>query len=269
MSLVNSAPKRVLIFDSGVGGLSIHQALKVRRPDLEYLFVSDNAAYPYGTKDEEELIERVQKVLKSAIELLEPDLVVIACNTASTVVLDVLREAHSFPFVGVVPAIKPAARISQSKKIAVLATPATAKRQYTLDLITQFAPDCEVRTVGSSELVDLAEKKLRSEALDLSILKHQLAPILEFTGCDTLVLSCTHFPILIKEIEDMVSASSIKNIVDSGEAIARRVCDLVGEPQNSGETLGQSWMTQNVQANSELITALNIRRLPYQGVLKL
>ena len=154
---------RVAVYDSGVGGLSILQALMQSLPDLEYLFVSDNAAYPYGTKAEDEVLARANVVVRELIDRYSPEALVIACNTASTVCLPSLRSRFDIPIIGVVPAIKPAAQESSSKTIGLLATPATIKRAYTQGLIDEFAENCEVIRVGSSRLVDIAEMKLRGQ----------------------------------------------------------------------------------------------------------
>ncbi|HSC75508.1 MAG TPA: glutamate racemase, partial [Pseudomonadales bacterium] len=156
---------RILVFDSGVGGLAILRALQ-RSTDLQHephqwLFCSDNAFFPYGTKKEDELIERVTDVLTALQDQHQPDIIVLACNTASTIALESVRARLSIPVVGVVPAIKPAARISQSRAIGILATPGTISRSYTQKLIDDFAADCHITRVGSSELVWMAEQYLR------------------------------------------------------------------------------------------------------------
>src|SRR5690606_22891926 len=150
----------------------------------------------------------------------DPKLAVVACNTASTVALPRLRSQFALPIVGVVPAIKPAARLSANRIIRLLATPGTVARPYTQKLIDQFAADCEVIRVGSSELVEQAERKLRGEPVDLDLLRRIMAPIIE-GGADTVVLGCTHFPLLQQELQ--LAAGRPLQWVDSGAAIARRV----------------------------------------------
>ncbi|RBP48351.1 glutamate racemase [Arenicella xantha] len=229
---------KVVIYDSGVGGLSIYQAVVRVCPQHDYVFLSDNAAFPYGTKPEDALLARVSLVVAAAIERLSPDLLVVACNTASTVALPMLRANYSIPIVGVVPAIKPAALSSISKQIALLATPATIERAYTQALIDEFAADCMVVKIGSSELVELAEKKLRGEVIDNAALTKILTPVLNNKDIDTLVLACTHFPLLATEIEAVfVAHDRAVKLVDSGPGIARRVADLA--PVYSGAKLGQ------------------------------
>lgn len=217
----------VLVFDSGVGGLSVLEEIRRRIPCCTYVYACDNEAFPYGTKTEDELVARVDAVLKALIARIDPEIVVIACNTASTVALPRIRAHFQKPVVGVVPAIKPAAQLSKTRVIGLLATPATINRPYTQQLIDEFAPDCTIIRVGSSELVTIAEQKLRGKAPDPARLRHILAPFFDDPRTDTLVLACTHFPLLKTELQQ-VSARPVA-WVDSGEAIARRVASFTGE----------------------------------------
>lgn len=212
---------RILVFDSGVGGLSILQEIRQQYPNCCYFYASDNAAFPYGTKSEDELVERVDIVLHQLEQVTQADIIVVACNSASTVALPRIRERFAQPVIGVVPAIKPAAAISQTKTIGLLATPGTINRHYTQQLIQEFAHDCEVIRVGSSELVQLAEEKLRGRAITEQSLTPIIQPFTDNTDIDTLVLACTHFPLLKKELQALMP--NIQHWVDSGEAIARRV----------------------------------------------
>jgi len=225
-----------LVFDSGVGGLSIAAEIQKKIPFISIIYASDNAFFPYGTKGEAELIDRVEKVL-GAINTAHPvDLIVIACNTASTLTLPHCRQHFTLPIVGVVPAIKPAAQLSKTGVIGLLATPATIARPYTHDLINEYAPNSIVISLGSSELVTLAEKKLRGEILDELNLDRILAPFFNHPDAikmDTVVLACTHFPLIREDILAslirIAPASSPKDflLIDSGEAIARRVEGLL------------------------------------------
>ena len=219
------SPARVLVFDSGVGGLSVLREISQRTPDVELIFACDNAAFPYGTLSEARLLERVVAVVGRFIEETKPDIAVIACNSASTLVLNELRHQFDIPFVGVVPAIKPAAVASNSKVIGLLATPGTVERSYTDSLIAEFAPDCTLVRVGSSELVTMAEDKLRGTAPDMATLEQIVAPLLAEESLDTLVLACTHFPLLMEELTGLFSENV--RLIDSGKAIARRVETLI------------------------------------------
>lgn len=213
----------VLVFDSGVGALSIIEHIRARLP-ASVTYASDTAYFPYGVKGEDELVERVDQVLRSLVQRCAPDIVVVACNTASTVALPRVREHFELPIVGVVPAIRPAAQASRSKVIGLLGTPATVKRPYTDDLIRQFAADCLVLRVGSSELVNLAEEKLRGRDVDSQVIQSVFDQLNAQEGAerlDTIVLACTHFPLLLDELE--ACCPRPVQWVDSGEAIARRV----------------------------------------------
>src|SRR5690606_39454843 len=167
---------RILVFDSGVGGLSILREIQERLPACEFIYASDNAAFPYGTKPEDELVERVDHVLHQLLKTYAADIVVVACNTASTLALPHIRSHFNQPIVGVVPAIKPAAARSRTKVIGLLATPATIARAYTQELIREHASDCMVVSVGSSELVHMAEQKLRGQVISLTEMTKILAP---------------------------------------------------------------------------------------------
>lgn len=232
-------------------------------PDNEYLFVSDTAAFPYGTKAEDDLIERVLTVSQKLLDKFSPDIFIIACNTASTVTLPYLRAKFDVPFVGVVPAIKPAAALSSTKVIGLLATPATIERSYTDDLIAEFASDCHVIKVGSSALVELAEKKLannRLDATDSAQIKNILQPFLNEKTLDTLVLACTHFPLLSDEIQSVFEQHNHNvQFVDSGLAIAARVQTVLTEMVNqqgdsfsSSAKRNQAWFTSLMPNDNEL-----------------
>jgi len=223
--------KQVLIFDSGVGGLSIFDEIVQKTANIDCFYLFDDAYFPYGELADDFLIKRLTALLISFVTKQPVDLIVIACNTASTIALSALRHYFSIPVVGVVPAIKPAAQLTKNGIIGLLATPGTIKRNYTSLLINKFAADKKVLKIGSTELVKLAEEKLQGCKLDIARLQKILAPwlILE-NKPDTLVLGCTHFPLLKTEI-----AACFKHniqLVDSGKAIANRVYQLLGESHN-------------------------------------
>jgi glutamate racemase len=171
-----------IVFDSGVGGLSVFDCIAAALPDLRLLYVADNAYFPYGTKEEAALVARVRDLLAGLAERLHPDLVVIACNTASTVALPAVREALGVPIVGTVPAIKPAAQASVTRVIGLLGTPGTVRRQYTQALIDEFAPDCTVLRHGSADLVELAEQKLRGDSIAPTAVERALAGLFDQPG---------------------------------------------------------------------------------------
>ena len=227
---MQSQVRPIVIFDSGVGGLSIYQEIKQTMPELHVVYCSDTEAFPYGPKPEEEVIERTSYCLGELAKQYQPLLAVIACNTASTISLPRVRRELNFPVVGVVPAIKTASEQSSNRCIGLLATPGTIDRDYTDQLIADFADDCEVIRVGSSELVHLAEQHLRGEVVASEHLQNIVAPFFQNGQYpDTIVLGCTHFP-LLKTLLDKVVPKPVQ-WVDSGAAIARRVSSLLKDSQ--------------------------------------
>lgn len=246
----------VLIFDSGVGGLSIHAAIAARLPQLDILYACDNAAFPYGPKAETALVERVHQVLAALLDRFRPSLVVVACNTASTVALPHLRGQFAVPIVGVVPAIKPAAAVSHNRVIGLLATPGTVSRPYTDRLIADFAADCTVVRVGSTELVTWAEQKLRGIPTDLAALRRLLEPLFSDPAgaADTVVLGCTHFPLLLEELQ--AAAPQPVTWIDSGNAIARRVAALLDDVAVSTGGQASAVFTADTADARELARAL-------------
>ncbi|MEQ4901305.1 glutamate racemase [Proteus vulgaris] len=222
-----TANPTVLVFDSGVGGLSVYREIREKLPDAHYIYVFDNEAFPYGEKSQEFIIDRVVHIISAVAEKHDLAAIVIACNTASTVSLPALRAKFTdIPIVGVVPAIKPAAKLTCNGVVGLLATRATVKRPYTHELIERFATDCKVHSLGSAELVELAEKKLHGESVSLDELRKVLAPWLKMKEPpDTVVLGCTHFPLLADELLSILPDGT--RIIDSGAAIARRTAWLV------------------------------------------
>lgn len=218
----------ILVFDSGVGGLSVVSEIRKRLPDAYLSYAADDAFRPYGDKTEAQLRARLPELLAVLVNMLKPDVLVVACNTASTTALPAIRAALKIPVIGVVPAIKPAAEMSVTRAIGVLGTPGTVRRKYVDELIEDFAPDCHVLLQGSTRLVAEAEKKLAGQSVDMDVLRAEIAPL--FMGrigadIDGVVLACTHFPLLRDELRAAVKQSV--NWIDSGEAIARRLDDVL------------------------------------------
>ena len=229
-ALAKRAP-RALVFDSGLGGLTVLAEIRRLRPDVDIVYVADDAAFPYGRLSDSALISRVEAVMARVVAEQTPDIVVIACSTASTLALPDLRAAHPrLPFVGTVPAIKPAARESQSGLVSVLATRGTIARDYTHDLVRDYAADCEVTLVGSAHLAPIAERAMRGEAVDDDEIAREIAPcFVEKDGrrTDCVVLACTHFPLLIDRLRRLAPWPVL--FVDPAPAIARRLDALLGE----------------------------------------
>ena len=226
----------ILVFDSGLGGLTVFSEVKAARPDARFVYLADDAAFPYGNLAESALIARVIDVLGNAIAEHMPDIVVVACNTASTLALAELRARFAVSFVGTVPAIKPACAQSKSRRVAVLGTQATVDREYTRALIREFATGCDVHLVGSSHLAGFAEAELAGEpAADTAIRQEMAGCFVERDGrrTDTIVLACTHYPLLLDRFR--AGAPWPVTWLDPAPAIARRVADLMrdrtaGEP---------------------------------------
>ncbi|WP_413699911.1 glutamate racemase [Psychromonas sp. KJ10-10] len=226
--------KQLLIFDSGVGGLSIFQEVIKRVTNINCYYLSDNAYFPYGELDENALISRLTELLQRFVEKHPVDMIVIACNSASTVALTALRAFFSIPIVGVVPAIKPANLMTTNGIIGLVATPATINREYTQKLVNEFARDKSVLKLGSTQLVKIAEQKLQGKVVDLDAIKAVFQPWLSLNNKpDTLVLGCTHFPLLKTEISECFNDQI--QLVDSGEAIANRVVALLGGAKSEGK----------------------------------
>jgi glutamate racemase len=227
---VPSSPT-ILVFDSGLGGLTVFREAVRARPDARYIYVADDAFFPYGGHAEPELIERVVALMGELIAAHRPDLVVIACNTASTLVLPALRQRYAVPFVGTVPAIKPACAASQTRRVSVLGTEGTVAREYTRALIRDFANGADVVLVGSKHLAPLAEAWLRGEPIPDEAIARELAPCFVDDGgrrTDIVVLACTHFPLLLDRLTSL--SPWPVTFIDPAPAIARRVVDLIGPP---------------------------------------
>ena len=229
-----SAAPTILVFDSGLGGLTVLREIVAARPDAHCVYVADDAFFPYGHHGEEAIVARVVPLIGELIAAHAPDLLVIACNTASTLVMSELRQRYRIPFVGTVPAIKPACARSKTKRVSVLGTKGTVRREYTRALIRDFAQGCEVTLVGSAELASLAEAALNGAAVGDAEIAAELAPCFVGDGADgsartdTVVLACTHYPLLMDRLVRL--APWPVDWIDPAPAIARRVADLLGRP---------------------------------------
>lgn len=220
----------ILIFDSGLGGLTVHAEVARALPDARYVYAADDAAFPYGRLTAEACAARVVEVMGAMIERHRPNVAVIACNTASTVALPALRAAFTLPFVGTVPAVKPAAALTRTGMISILGTPGTVSREYTHDLIIRHAADCRVALVGAPDLARLAEAYLRGEAVEDAAVLAEIAPCFrERDGArtDAVALACTHYPLLLDAFRRL--APWDVTWIDPAPAIARRVRHLLEE----------------------------------------
>ncbi|MBE7185304.1 MAG: glutamate racemase [Methylobacterium mesophilicum] len=221
----------VLMFDSGVGGLTVLREARVLMPGRRFVYVADDKAFPYGNWEEPALKAHILDLFAELLDTYRPAISVIACNTASTLVIDALRERFpGHPFVGTVPAIKPAAERTASGLVSVLATPGTVKRQYTRDLISKWASKCHVRLVGSVALAGLAETYMRDGFVDEAAVRAEIEPcFIERSGkrTDIVVLACTHYPFLANRMRK--TAPWPVDWLDPAEAIARRAVSLLPE----------------------------------------
>jgi glutamate racemase len=253
---MTSAPV-ILVFDSGLGGLTVYREVVAARPDARFVYAADDESFPYGRFGERELSERVLSVMARLIDAHAPKLIVIACNTASTLVLADLRKTFAVPFVGTVPAIKPACAASQSKLVSVLGTEGTVAREYTRALIRDFGQGCDVTLVGSKTLAVLAEAYLRGEAVDNSAIAAELAPcFIEKNGArtDTIVLACTHYPLLLERLHAL--SPWPVSFVDPAPAIARRVVELLGKSSGARNGPARISFTSGQPASAVLQASL-------------
>ena len=215
-----------MVFDSGIGGTTVLEHIQQSIPHAQYSYFMDNALLPYGAQSQQTIIHRLCGLIQFIKdESLNVDLIVIACNTASTSALSSVRQITDIPIVGVVPAIKPAAQLTQSKHIGLLATPATVSSPYTDALIKEHASSITTSLYSSVELVTLAETLFFTQNLDLDKLHTELDRLNINNDIDVLVLGCTHFPILAKPISDYFNTQV--QLLDSGAAIAKRVSSLL------------------------------------------
>ena len=234
---------RILVFDSGLGGLSVVKALREIAPDAQLAYGADNAAFPYGDWQEGALVDRMEKVMGQLVGQMQPDVVVIACNTATTIGLEAMRQRFDVPFVGTVPAIKPAANLTTTGHISVLATPGTVNREYTKALIDTYAFHCQVRLHGAENLAEMAEKKLSGQGVDHAALRAEVAPVFvadKMGRTDVVVLGCTHYPLLLDELEQVTPWPV--TFIDPAPAIARQVLRVAA---NATDVHRPGWASKN------------------------
>jgi glutamate racemase len=247
----------ILVFDSGLGGLTVLREIAKARSDAGLVYAADDAFFPYGRQDEVVLVERVLAVMADLVAAHAPDLVVIACNTASTLVLPQLRARFTVPFVGTVPAIKPACAASVSRMVSVLGTEATVRREYTRALIRDFADGCAVTLVGSPRLAELAEAELSGRAAPDAEIAAEIAPcFIEAAGqrTDTIALACTHYPLLLDRMRKL--SPWPVTFIDPAPAIARRVLDLLGPAAGGARPPSRLVFVSGRQPSDELRGAL-------------
>ncbi|OUS68241.1 glutamate racemase [Pseudoalteromonas sp. A601] len=222
----------IMVFDSGIGGTTVLEHIKDLLPQAELSYFMDNAYLPYGKLSQETIVARLTSLLHYiTAHQLKVDVLVIACNTASTLALAKIRELTSIPVVGVVPAIKPATLLTQTQRIGLLATPATISNCYTQQLIALYGEGLTVDLYSSVELVAIAEQFYFTGEFNQAKFAKEMQKLAIKPSTDVLVLGCTHFPILAKQIDNYYNGT-IK-LMDSGAAIAKRVVAVLAEKNGS------------------------------------
>lgn len=257
---------RVLVFDSGLGGLTVLAELAMALPTASFVYAADDAAFPYGALDDQRLVDRVVAVMERLVARETPDLVVVACNTASTLALPSLRARFALPFVGTVPAVKPAVAASTSGLVSILATPGTVRREHTRAMVDAFAKGAEVTLVGSPKLAGYAECELRGEPVSDAEIAAEIAPCFverEGRRTDAVALACTHFPLLTERFQAV--APWPVAWIDPAPAVARRVVALVGATSpKQGEPM-RGIFTSGKPIPASLSTALSMRGIGCVG----
>lgn len=256
---------KVLVFDSGMGGLTVAREIQGLAPTLAVDYAADSAFFPYGDKSDEALRSRLPEVAKALCQVARPDVFVIACNTASTLALPEVRSVLDIPVVGTVPAIKPAVQLTRTGTIGLLATPGTVKRRYTAALIEEFASGVHVILHGSIALVRMAEQIAAGRPIPLEAFRTAQAPLFEAeggSGIDTVILACTHFPLIRGELAATVPYPV--NFIDSGEAIARQTLRLLQDNQSPEQLGGRVWLTSTASRQARLVEVC--RRFGYTEV---
>lgn len=237
--------KPIGIFDSGIGGTSIWREIKKLLPHEDTIYLADSKNAPYGAKSKEEIL---RLSIKNTELLLQKNckLIVVACNTATTNAIDCLRANYDVPFIGIEPAIKPAALHTKTKKVGVLATKGTLSSKLfhsTSKMFTEGITMLEQEGAGLVELIE--EGKMHSEGTR-ALLKKYLDPMLE-QRIDSLVLGCTHYPYLIPLIKELVPSGV--TIIDSGEAVARQTQAVL--KKNQLEVPMKNWTAHRFYSNTE------------------
>lgn len=252
----------ILLFDSGVGGLTVYDALREALPHAPVIYAADLAGLPYGTKTESQIAARVAGLLGRMAERYQPRLACIACNTASTIALGMVRDVLEIPVVGTVPAIKPAAAVTRTGTIGLVGTQATIRQAYVDDLETRFAGGKRLLRVAAPELVGAAEAKLRGHPVDPALIADvaaRLSAMAQGTPpIDTLVLACTHFPLLAGELAEAFGADVQQ--IDGATGIARRIAHLLeGQPFPAAPAPNRFIVTGPLAGADGLEAALTVR----------
>ncbi len=237
MKLKSESLKKILVFDSGVGGFSIVDENLKLNANIAIDYLADTAFFPYGDKSDLDLLARIPQIVKNGALASHADAIIIACNTASTIALYRIREIVDIPIIGVVPAIKPAASLSQTKVIGLLATPRTIGSAYTDQLIEDYAQGVKVIRYGPPKLARAAEDYILTGNIDLEIIEDAIRGLINQNDgdkIDKIILACTHYPLVKKYLAQY--ANNI-DFIDSGSAIAKRLIDLLKLENNKNNSV--------------------------------
>ncbi|MFV0431539.1 MAG: glutamate racemase [Alphaproteobacteria bacterium] len=218
--------RSALLIDSGLGLLSVARAIHQTYPEIKLFALSDHEGFPWGPRKNNDLITRCLNLVEKGLKETQAEAVVIACNTATTVALEELRDHFDVPIVGVIPGVKPAAHMTKTGNIGVLATEGTIERMALDELISEFAADCKVVKVGSHNLAAMAEDKLQGKLLDYDIIEQNLQAFKE-QEVDVVTLGCTHYPLLLEELK--IASEGKIHFLDSGFAVARQLARRLAE----------------------------------------
>ncbi len=246
----------ILVFDSGIGGLGILRELRIVAPDERVIYVGDDAGFPYGDWDEQLLTQRIVKLFDYLLDRYSPTLAIVACNTASTSIMPALRQKFETPFVGTVPAIKPAAERTASGMVTLLGTPATVTRSYIKNLIAKFAADIEVELVGARGLALIAENYLLQHQSDDELLSREIGPCFVQSGdrrTDIVILGCTHYPFLANQMRKL--APWPVDWIDPAEAIAQRTLAVLGSDACKQQETDSMAATERLASDIALMTS--------------
>lgn len=254
LTIMNDAP--IGVFDSGVGGLSVLLEIRALLPSEELLYVADSAAAPYGDRSEAFIRQRVE-VIGDFLTGLGVKMIVVACNTATAIGVELLRAKHSIPIVAMEPAVKPAAALSRSRIIGVLATSRTLASERFARLADVFGRDARVILQPCPGFVELVERGETDSPRAFDLVKQHVSPLVR-QGADTLVLGCTHYPFLLPVIKEVVGPQV--TVLDASLPVARRVQSILQSERLLAEREGPGtehfWTSGDPQRVAPVIAKL-------------
>jgi glutamate racemase len=256
-----SDSRPVGVFDSGLGGITVLREIRKQLPGEDCLYVADSRVAPYGTKPPGVILDRAMRICEFLIED-GAKTIVVACNTASVVALPELRARYSVPFVGIVPAVKPAASLTRTGVIGVLATPVTTDSGPLAKLIEDFAYGVKVMTQVCPGLVPMVERgEIAGPAVE-ELLGFCLQPLLD-AGADVIVLGCTHYPFLSEAIGRICGSEVV--LVDPSAAVARQLSRVLNERELLNEQAAGASVYYTTGEPGELTDALARMGAPAEG----